>query len=125
MAAVAVVPSSRHIPTSQTHAELNSCAGQVVVDVMEPGKLVLYPQILLACIALLGISYVHLWSLLLQLLSKVRCPQLLLCEACILYLNMLSWLQHSNLTYSDILASICYESDHHYVIEATVEVTAM
>lgn len=45
---------------------------QVVVDVMEPGKLVLYPQILLACTALLGMSYVHLWRLLLELLSKVR-----------------------------------------------------
>lgn len=39
---------------------------------MEAGKLVLYPQILLACTALLGMSYVHLWSLLLHLLSKVR-----------------------------------------------------
>ena len=46
---------------------------QVVVDVMEAGKLVLYPQILLACTALLGMSYVHLWSLLLRLLSKVCC----------------------------------------------------
>ena len=45
---------------------------QVAVDVMEAGKLVLYPQILLACTALLGMSYVHLWSLLLCLLSKVR-----------------------------------------------------
>ena len=44
---------------------------QVVVDVVEAGKLVLYPQILLACIALLGVSYVHLWELLLDLLSKV------------------------------------------------------
>ncbi|KAL3146697.1 hypothetical protein ABBQ32_000921 [Trebouxia sp. C0010 RCD-2024] len=44
---------------------------QVVVDVMEASKLVLYPQILLACTALLGMSYVHLWSLLLHLLSKV------------------------------------------------------
>lgn len=44
---------------------------QVVVDVMEPGKLVLYPQILLACTALLGISFVHLWRLLLDLFSKV------------------------------------------------------
>ncbi|KAL0053523.1 hypothetical protein WJX82_006983 [Trebouxia sp. C0006] len=44
---------------------------QVVVDVMEPGKLVLYPQILLACTALLGMSFVHLWRLLLELLSKV------------------------------------------------------
>lgn len=52
---------------------------------MEPGKLVLYPQILLACTALLGTSYVHLWSLLLQLLSKVRSSELLLSEAYILH----------------------------------------
>lgn len=44
---------------------------QVVVNVVEAGKLVLYPHILLACIALLGVSYVHLWELLLDLLSKV------------------------------------------------------
>ncbi len=38
---------------------------------MEPWKLVLYPHTLLACTALLGMSYVHLWRLLLELLSKV------------------------------------------------------
>jgi len=53
-------------------ADADSAVLQVVVDVMEPGKLVLYPQILLACTALLGMSYVHLWRLLLELLSKVR-----------------------------------------------------
>ena len=47
-------------------------AVQVVVEVMEPGKLVLYPHLLLACTALLGMTYVHLWRLLLDLLSKVR-----------------------------------------------------
>lgn len=53
---------------------------QVIVDVVEPGKLVLYPHILLACIALLGVSYVHLWELLLDLLSKVCLPaDMLLC----------------------------------------------
>lgn len=52
-------------------AENVSLGVQVVVNVVEAGKLVLYPQILLACIALLGVSYVHLWELLLDLLSKV------------------------------------------------------
>ena len=44
---------------------------QVMVDAMESGKLVLYPHILLACTALLGMSYVQLWRLLLELFSKV------------------------------------------------------
>ena len=47
---------------------------QVMVDVMDAGKLVLYPHILLACVALLGMSYVHLWILVLDLLSKVSIP---------------------------------------------------
>lgn len=51
---------------------------QVIVDVVEPGKLVLYPHILLACISLLGVSYVHLWELLLNLLSKVSHPACML-----------------------------------------------
>lgn len=62
------------------------CPMQVVVDVVEPGKLILYPHILLACIALLGVSYVHLWELLLDLLSKVSCML-----ACILNVSRLSW----------------------------------
>ena len=44
---------------------------QVTVECLDEGRLVLYPQILLACFALLGTSYVHLWGLLLDLLSKV------------------------------------------------------
>ena len=41
------------------------------MECLDEGRLVLYPQILLACFALLGTSYVHLWGLLLDLLSKV------------------------------------------------------
>lgn len=44
---------------------------QVVVEVMEAGKVVLYPHLLLACTALLGMTYVHLWQRLLDLLSQV------------------------------------------------------
>ena len=44
---------------------------QVTVESLDEGRLVLYPQILLACFALLGTSHVHLWGLLLDLLSKV------------------------------------------------------
>ena len=47
---------------------------QVTVECLDEGRLVLYPQILLACFALLGTSYVHLWGLLLDLLSKVGQP---------------------------------------------------
>ena len=42
---------------------------QVTVECLDEGRLVLYPQILLACFALLGTSYVHLWGLLLDLLA--------------------------------------------------------
>ena len=48
---------------------------QVTVECLDEGRLVLYPQILLACFALLGTSYVHLWGLLLDLLSKVGRPR--------------------------------------------------
>ena len=48
---------------------------QVTVECLDEGRLVLYPQILLACFALLGTSYVHLWGLLLDLLSKVGHPR--------------------------------------------------
>ena len=48
---------------------------QVTVECLDEGRLVLYPQILLACFALLGTSYVHLWGLLLDLLSKVGQPR--------------------------------------------------
>lgn len=44
---------------------------QVVVDVMERGKLLLWPHLLLACVALLPMTWLHLWMLVLDLLSKV------------------------------------------------------
>ena len=44
---------------------------QVVVEVMEACKVVLYPHLLLACTALLGMTYVHLWRCLLDLLTQV------------------------------------------------------
>ena len=39
---------------------------------MEPGQLVLFPQILAACIALLSLNLVQLSVLVIELLSKVR-----------------------------------------------------
>ena len=45
---------------------------QVVVECMEPGHLVLFPQLFAACIALLPINLVQLSVLVMELLSKVR-----------------------------------------------------
>ena len=45
---------------------------QVVVECMEPGQLVLFPQLFAACIALLPINLVQLSVLVMELLSKVR-----------------------------------------------------
>ena len=44
---------------------------QEMVDCMEGGRLVLYPQLLLATIALLPVSYVHIFILAMDLFSKV------------------------------------------------------
>lgn len=44
---------------------------QEMVDSMQPGELVVFPRLLLATIALLPLSYVHLFLLALFLLSKV------------------------------------------------------
>ena len=52
-------------------SSINSFSEQVMVESMDPGKLLLYPQILLACFALLLTSYVHVFALSLELLSKV------------------------------------------------------
>lgn len=47
---------------------------QVVVECMEPGQLVLFPQIMAACIALLPLNLVQLAALVIELLSKVCSP---------------------------------------------------
>ncbi len=44
---------------------------QVVVESMEVGKLVLYPQVTLMTFGLLATSYVHLYALNLGLFSRV------------------------------------------------------
>ncbi|KAK9829934.1 hypothetical protein WJX72_008722 [[Myrmecia] bisecta] len=44
---------------------------QVMVESLAPGKLVLYPQLVLTCLTLLGLSYVHLFRLGLDLAAKV------------------------------------------------------
>lgn len=38
---------------------------------MSPGRLVMFPQLLLASLAMLPVSYVHIFTLVLDLLSKV------------------------------------------------------
>lgn len=44
---------------------------QVVIEGMEGGRLVFFPQLLIACLAGLCTSVVHVFSLLLNLLSQV------------------------------------------------------
>ena len=44
------------------------------MEAMDSTKLLLYPQILLACFAILPTSYIHIFSLILELLCKVRMP---------------------------------------------------
>jgi hypothetical protein len=44
---------------------------QVTVEGMPPGRLLLYPHILLACLAALTTTYVQLYALMLDLLSMV------------------------------------------------------
>ena len=44
-----------------------------MVDSMEPGRLVLFPQLLLATVAMLPVTYVHIFALVMDLFSKA-CP---------------------------------------------------
>ena len=45
-----------------------------MVDGMEPGRLVLFPQLLLATVAVLPVPYVHVFVLVMDLFSKVGWP---------------------------------------------------
>ena len=47
---------------------------QVVIEGMEGGRLVFFPQLLIACLAGLCTSVVHVFNLLLDLLSQVSGP---------------------------------------------------
>ena len=64
--------TQHHSLTAAALLQHRRCKMQVVVDVMERGKLLLWPHLLLACVALLPMTWLHLWMLVLDLLSKVR-----------------------------------------------------
>lgn len=65
------------------------CVLQAVVDSMDDGRLLLYPQLLLTCLAMLPTTYTHLYILVVDLLQKVhRCQVFVRCARTICHAVM-------------------------------------